>query len=224
MSRLYTELRAAARLLMLGLILGWMPSAAAATLPDVELNGLFGNQAVLTISGRQQLLKTGQKSPEGVVLVSATLEQAIIEFRGDRRILRLSQRVTGSYKVRTQEVVTLNADRLGQYRAQITIGGQPVSCLIDTGASVVAISSAQADRLGIDYLAGREGQVVTANGRATSYFVELPEVVLAGITQRNVSAAVVSGFYPEEVLLGMSFLSALKLEESSGVMSLTQQY
>ena len=107
---------------------------------------------------------------------------------------------------------------------QITVGGQPVTALVDTGASVIAISSAQADRLGIDYLAGQQGQVVTANGRATSFFVELPEVTLGGIVQRNVRAAVVRGFYPEEVLLGMSFLSGLKLTESNGVMSLTQGY
>ena len=205
-------------------LLGWSPLTVAASFPDVEVNGLFGSKAVLTINGRQRLLTKGQKSPEGVVLVSATLERAVVDFRGDRRTLRLSQRVTGLYKERTQEVVTLNADSLGQYRAQISINGQLVSCLVDTGASVIALSSAEAERLGIDYLAGREGQVVTANGRVTSYFVELPEVVLAGIKQRNVSAAVVRGFYPEEVLLGMSFLRALKLEESGGVMSLTQQY
>lgn len=210
--------------ILLVLVLGWAPLAHAANFPDVELNGLFGSQAVLTINGKQRLLKNGQKSPEGVLLVSATPEKAVIDYQGDRRTLRLSQRVAGTYKERTQEVVSLNADSLGQYRAQITINGQPVSCLIDTGASVIALSSAQADRLGIDYLAGREGQVVTANGRVTSYFVELPEVVLAGIKQRNVSAAVVQGFYPEEVLLGMSFLRALKLEENGGVMNLTQQY
>lgn len=210
--------------ILLVLILGWAPLALAADFPDVEVNGLFGSQAVLTINGKQRLLKNGQKSPEGLLLVSATLEKAVVDFRGDRRSLRLSQRVAGSYKKRSQEVVTLNADSLGQYRTQIIINGQPVSSLVDTGASVIALSSAQADSLGIDYLAGRKGQVVTANGRVTSYFVELPEVVLAGIKQRNVSAAVVQGFYPEEVLLGMSFLRALKLEESAGVMSLTQQY
>lgn len=212
------------RTLLLTLLLGWAPAVVALEFPKVEVNGLFGSQAVLTINGRQRLLKQGQKSPEGVVLVSATLQKAVVDFNGERRTLLLSSRVAGSYKVRTKEVVRLNADGYGQYRTQITINGQPVSCLVDTGASDIAISSAQADRLGIDYLSGREGQVITANGRVTSYFVELSEVVLAGITQRNVSAAVVRGFYPEEVLLGMSFLSALKMEEEGGVMSLTQQY
>jgi len=78
--------------------------------------------------------------------------------------------------------------------------------------------------MGIDYLAGEVGQVVTANGRATSYFVTLDKVAVAGLVQHNVRAAVVSGFYPEEVLLGMSFLGGLNLNEADGVLSLTQVY
>lgn len=212
------------RALLAVTLCGCLSTAFAAEFPDVQVNGLFGGQAVLTINGKQRLLRSGQTSPEGVSLVSATLERAVVSYAGQRRRLALSERVAGSYKQRTQDVVTLNADTLGQYRTQIIIGGQPVACLVDTGASVVAISSAQADRLGINYLAGRKGQVVTANGRATSYYVELSEVTLGGITQHNVSAAIVEGFYPEEVLLGMSFLRALRMEEGSGVMSLTRQY
>jgi len=215
------------RLLMVVVLCGWLPSASmvnAAEFPDIQVNGLFGGQAVLSIDGKQRILRAGQTSPEGVSLVSATLETAVVGFAGKRRTLGLSRRVAGSYKARTRDVIKLNADTLGQYRTQIIISGQPVNCLVDTGASVVAISSAQADRLGINYLAGRKGQVITANGRATSYAVELPVVVLGGITQRNVSAAIVEGFYPEEVLLGMSFLSALRMEENGGVMSLTKQY
>jgi len=216
--------RSLSRLLMAVALCGWLPVALAVEFPDVQVNGLFGNQAVLTINGKQRLLRSGQTSPEGVTLVSASLERAVVSFGGKRLRLELTRRIAGSYKPRTSDVVTLNADGLGQYRTQIIINGQSVACLVDTGASSVAMSSAQADRLGINYLAGRKGQVVTANGRASSYAVNLPEVVLGGIKQRNVLAAIVEGFYPEEVLLGMSFLSALRMEESGGVMSLTQQY
>lgn len=201
-----------------------MAAVSASDFPAIEVNGLFGKQAVLTINGKQRILRTGQRSPEGVLLVSSTLSHAVIRYSGTQRKLRLSQRVAGSYKRVEQNGITIPADSLGQYRVQITVGGQPVTALVDTGASVIAISSAQADRLGIDYLAGQQGQVVTANGRATSFFVQLPEVTLGGIVQRNVRAAVVRGFYPEEVLLGMSFLSGLTLTESNGVMSLTQGY
>jgi len=185
---------------------------------------LFGSQAVLTINGTQRLLKRGQRSPEGLTLVSANLDRVVVRYRDTQRTLRLSERVAGTYKRVESNGISVAADRLGQYRVQVTIGGQPVDCLIDTGASLIAMSSAQADQLGIDYLAGKRGEVVTANGRATSYFIVLPEITLGGITKRNVRAGVVRGLYPEEVLLGMSFLSGLKLEEHNGVMSLTQDY
>lgn len=217
------------RLLLLPLLLSVLvaPLARAADInnfPDVEVNGLFGGQAVLTINGKQRLLSRGQRSPEGVLLVSSTLDRAVVEYRDNRRTLRLSQRVAGTYQAVQQKAFTIAADNLGQYRAQVTISGQPVGCLVDTGASLIAMSSAQAEALGIDFLAGQQGQVVTANGRVTSYFVTLPEVALGGIVQHNVRAAVVRGLYPAEVLLGMSFLNGLAMAEQDGVMSITQKF
>ncbi len=197
---------------------------SAGDLPFIEVNGLFGNQAVLTINGNQRILRQGQKSPEGVVLVSSTLSYAVIRFEDRKLKLDLSSRIAGDFKAVEKNVITVPADQHGQYRVQLTVNGQQVPALVDTGASVIAISSAQADKLGIDYLAGEVGQVVTANGRATSHFVTLDKVAVAGLVQHNVRAAVVGGFYPEEVLLGMSFLGGLNLREADGVLSLTQVY
>ena len=166
-----------------------MAAASANDFPSIEVNGLFGNQAVLTINGKQRILRKGQRSPEGVLLVSSTLSHVVIRHSGTERKLRLSQRVAGNYKQVEQNGITIPADSLGQYRVQITVGGQPVTALVDTGASVIAISSAQADRLGIDYLAGQQGQVVTANGRATSFFVELPEVTVV-LTNNRLSGSI----------------------------------
>ena len=199
-------------------------SALAGELPSIEVNGLFGSQAVLTINGQQRILRRGQQSPEGVTLVSSTLSHAVLRFEDRELKLDLSSRVAGSFKAVEKNVITVPADQLGQYRVQLTLNGQQVSALVDTGASVIAISSAQADKMGIDYLAGHPGQVVTANGRATSHFVTLERVSVGGLVQHNVRAAVVDGFYPEEVLLGMSFLGGLNLNEANGVLSLTQLY
>jgi len=205
-------------------LLSYASATVAGELPSIEVNGLFGNQAVLTINGQQRILRRGQKSPEGVTLVSSTLAHAVLRFEDMELKLDLSSRVAGGFKAVEKNVISVPADGLGQYRVQLTVNGQRVSALVDTGASVIAISSAQADRMGIDYLAGQQGQVVTANGRATSYFVTLDKVAVGGLVQRNVRAAVVNGFYPEEVLLGMSFLGGLNLTEANGVLSLTQLY
>ena len=205
---------------LLGLSLSLNVLAAAA--PSLELVGLFRNTAVLIINGQQRLMKVGTKSPEGIRLVSATLEGAVISFEGKRMSLRLSQKVSGAFKEVVAPRVTIPADAFGQYRIRGSINGNFLTTLVDTGASLIAMSSAEANRLGIDYLGGEKGKVETANGEALSYFVTLDNVTVGGITQYNVRAAVVDGLYPAEVLLGMSFLGNLTLHERNGVMNLVQ--
>lgn len=57
--------------------------AARAESIDIDVVGLFKNAAMLIINGDQQLLKTGQRSPEGVSLVSADSRSATIELNGE---------------------------------------------------------------------------------------------------------------------------------------------
>ncbi|NND44879.1 MAG: TIGR02281 family clan AA aspartic protease, partial [Xanthomonadales bacterium] len=53
-------------------------------------------------------------------------------------------------------------------------------------------------------------------------FVVLDELVIGGITAHNVEAAVIEGSFPQTPLLGMSFLRQVSMEESAGVLTLTQ--
>lgn len=194
----------------------------AASLPSLELVGLFRDTAVIRVDGQQRLIKKGASSPEGVRLISQTSDTATISFAGKQQRLKLSQKVSGSYAKVEAPRITIPADAFGQYRVRGSINDQFLTCLVDTGASVIAMSSAQAERLGIDYLGGDKGNVETANGEAVSYFITLNKVTIGGITRHNVRAAVVDGLYPAEVLLGMSFLGGLTLHEKNGVMNLIQ--
>ena len=49
------------------------------------------------------------------------------------------------------------------------INGGTIQLLVDTGATVIAIPSADARRLGINYLTGQRGFTETANGKAAAY-------------------------------------------------------
>jgi aspartyl protease family protein len=86
------------------------------------------------------------------------------------------------------------------------------------------MSSREAGRLGIDYERGQRGQVQTAQGTADSYFLIIDRVTVAGIIAHNVQAAIIDGNYPVEILLGMSFLRQVSMQENSGVMILTQKF
>ena len=215
-----TSLRKAVCLALLSIVL---PSAGFAV-PPVEVVGLFKNQAVVQVGSVQRLIKVGKISPEGVELLSADTAQAKVRYQGKIYTLSLSDRVHSGFRQADKASVAIPSDDMGQYRVRGAINSQYVSFLVDTGASVVAMSSQEAGRLGLDYQRGQRGQVQTAQGTADSYFVIIDRVSVAGITAHNVQAAIIDGSYPVEILLGMSFLRQVSMQENSGVMTLTQKF
>jgi aspartyl protease family protein len=66
--------------------------------------------------------------------------------------------------------------------------------------------------------------VATAQGEVNAHLVSLDEVVVGGIAAHHVRAAVIPGSFPAEVLLGMSFLRTVSMQETAGVLQLTQKY
>ncbi|MCF6368389.1 retropepsin-like aspartic protease family protein [Rhizobium halophilum] len=116
------------------------------------------------------------------------------------------------------EVTTRNGDSevivhrnmSGHYEAPVSIDGQSVSMLVDTGASTVVLSFEDAERIGLnpDRLAYTV-TVQTANGRATAAPVPLDEISIGPIRRRNVHAMVAEEGRLNQSLLGMSFLSTL---------------
>ena len=56
------------RLWMISWLFGASLQVAAAETIEIDVVGLFKNVAMLRINGEQQLLKIGQRSPEGVLL------------------------------------------------------------------------------------------------------------------------------------------------------------
>ena len=192
---------------------------------NVRAEGLFNNAAVLKIDGKRRLLKVGQTSPEGVHLLAASPQQAHIELNGKRHRLRLSKTISSAFSAPPKRRVAVNKTRNNSYFTAGTINGQTVNLLIDTGATSVAMSSKAAKRLGIDYLLhGRQGSVRTASGITKAYYIKLKSVAVGGIAVNNVAAAVLEGSFPHEILLGMSYLNHVTMEEKQGVLSLQQKY
>lgn len=188
----------------------------------VEVVGLFRDRAVIRLSSGEIMLRVGE-TKQGVTLLSADANQAAVRYAGQRYDLGLSNRVAGNYQRVEQVQVVVASDRLGQYQVRGAVNNQFTNFLVDTGASVVALSSELAETMNIDYTAGKQGTVQTAQGRTESYFVVLDEVVVGSITAYNVEAAVIEGSFPQMPLLGMSFLRQVSMEESAGVLTLTKR-
>lgn len=197
--------------------------AAHAAAP-VEVVALFKDRAVIRTAAGQEMLKVGETSDSGVTLVRADTRGAQVQYQGQSYDLSLTARVASSFAKPAEESVRINRDQLGQYRMRGTVNGHGVDFLVDTGASLVAMSERHAVAMGLDYRAGQRGFVQTAQGNANSYFLLLDEVTLGGITQHQVRATVIEGNYPVDVLLGMSFLGGVRLSDDAGVLTLTAKF
>ncbi len=107
--------------------------------------------------------------------------------------------------------LTVSADYRGHFVVHPEIDNYRVRMLVDTGASYVALTDADARALGIrpassDY----KVTLGTANGRVRGARVMLREVRLGAILVRNVDAVVLPAGALSMSLLGNSFLSKLQ--------------
>lgn len=207
--------------LLLVLLLA-LPGTVAAV-EQIHVLALFKDKAMVEIDGHRRLLLAGEPSPEGVVLVSADAKGAVLEVDGKRATFALGTRIDSRYAAPRRETVSVSLwpDTAGMYTVTGTINGFPVTFLVDTGATVVAMNSRQARRLGIDYeVRGRRSRTVTASGEVDSFQVELERVQVGDITLRDVAATVLEGAFPRQVLLGMSFLGRLEINRSGRLMEL----
>jgi aspartyl protease family protein len=97
----------------------------------------------------------------------------------------------------------------GHYWADGDVDGEPVRFLVDTGATAVALTPNDAERLGIDLSRLRYGSsVVTAGGRTRAAPVRLAWVTVAGARLENVDALVIEKGL-DTSLLGMTYLGRL---------------
>ncbi len=125
---------------------------------------------------------------------------------------------------RANGVEKLEAFADGHYYATAEVNGRPLDVMVDTGASMVALTYEDAERAGLrlkrsDFTA----RVNTANGPAAVAPVMLDSVSIGGITVRDVRAAVSERGRLDKTLLGMSFLSRLeRVDISQGRLTLVE--
>jgi aspartyl protease family protein len=120
--------------------------------------------------------------------------------------------------------VRLAPDGLGHFNAEARINGSAVEVIVDTGASLVAINSDTARRLGIaPAQSAYTGRARTANGVVAVAPVTLSEIRLGEIILHDVEASVIPSEALDTNLLGMSFLRRLSgFRVDRGELILTQ--
>ena len=146
---------------------------------------------------------------ETLKTVAATARPA----HGERQ--RRSQQRTPDTPVLQQQlagsVVELKAGRNGHFNAEAEVNGRSIDVMVDTGATMIALTYEDAERAGLFLNSSDFTQAVTtANGVARVAPVTLDRVSIGDITVRNVPAAVAERGRLKTSLLGMTFLVACR--------------
>jgi aspartyl protease family protein len=200
-----------------------MSLCTGALASSVAVVGLFKDKAIVSIDGGKPRTLSAGQSVGGVKLISATSDSAQFDVDGQRRVLGMGQSSAGAAPAAQRASVSLTADVRGHFSAAGSINGYPLNFLVDTGATSISISAAEAKRMGIDYRAGQAGAVNTAAGVIPAWRVTFNTVKLGGITLNQVEGLVVeSGL--SVPLLGMSFLNRMEMKRDGQTMTLIQRY
>lgn len=197
--------------------------AGMALAADVGVVGLFPGKAVLVVNGgAPKTYSVGNTVSDNIKLVAVNPPTATLEINGKRQSISIGEHVNRTVPSGPASV-TLKADGRGHYMVQGQINGGSVRMLLDTGATMIALSASDALRLGINYKKGQPGMVNTANGAAPVYRVVLNTVKVGDIELNQVDALVQEAGLPF-ALLGMSFLNRTEMRREGEQMTLTKRY
>jgi aspartyl protease family protein len=192
---------------------------------SVGLVGLFPGKAVVVIDGSApKTFSVGNQVADGIKLLSVTGTTATFDEHGKRQTLGIGNHVSHTEAGASGSAsVTLQSDSRGHFIAPGKINDLSIAMLVDTGASMITLSSQDARRLGIDYKNGQQGFSATANGRVAVYQVRLNSVKVGDIELSQVDAVIQEQGLPF-ALLGMSFLNRTQMQRDGERMVLTKRY
>jgi aspartyl protease family protein len=201
-------------------LLAWPLLAAA---QSVQLAGTMGaSKALLLIDGKPKTLAVGE-SHAGVRLLALKDGNAQVDLAGTSWTLRMGSAPAaiggGVASNGAAREIVLTAGLGGHFVTQGAINGRPVEFMVDTGATVVSLGQAEADRLGLDWKSGPRVLTQTANGPVPTHRITLSAVRVGEVTVSNVAAVVVPAPLPY-ALLGNSFLARFQMRRENDQMRL----
>ncbi|MEO8057085.1 MAG: retropepsin-like aspartic protease [Burkholderiales bacterium] len=198
------------------------PAAFAQT---VSMSGSLGDKALLMIDGAPRTVAAGA-TVQGVKLVSVTGSDAVVEIKGKRVTLLIGGAqvsLGGQASSGSGSQIVLTAGSGGHFLTAGGINGRAVRFMVDTGATSVAMSMAEAEHIGLNYRDGQRMFVGTANGAVPAYKVRLAEVRIGDVTVYDIEAMVVPA-QMEFILLGNSFLTRFQMKRENETMTLSKRF
>jgi aspartyl protease family protein len=191
----------------------------------VAFNGVMGDKALLVIDGQPRMLAPGG-SFQGVKLLGFTNGDADVQVDGRRMSLRIgAEQVSLGQGARpgSGSQIVMTAGSGGHFITSGSINGRAVELMVDTGASMISMSQADAERIGLKIRNGRRGMTQTANGQVPATLVTLDSVRIGDVDVYNVEAIVLPAQMPH-ILLGNSFLTRFQMKRENDRLTLDKRY
>lgn len=108
------------------------------------------------------------------------------------------------------ETVSIGQSSNGHFEVNALVNDQRVRFMVDTGASTIVLTQADAEKVGIDVSGlSYTNPVSTANGRTMAASVRLQEIRIGNINRQNLRALVSQEGQLSGSLLGMNFMNSL---------------
>ena len=202
-------------------------AGAGAFAQTVGLAGMLGGKALLIVDGAPPKSVATGESHKGVKVISTDGDNARVEAGGRQFTLRVGDAPASVGGSGTGESggtkLVLSAGSGGHFFTTGQINGRSVQFVVDTGATTVALTTSDAQRIGLKYESGAPIQMSTANGLVPGWRVKLASVRVGDVVVYDVDSIVSAGSMPY-VLLGNSFLSRFQMTRNNDQMTLEKRY
>lgn len=199
---------------------------------SVTLAGMMGSKALVIVDGKPPKSVGAGETHLGVKVLSTQGDLAVIEVAGRKHTLRVGDAPASvgaggasdsSGTAANGSKIVMAAGSGGHFLSMGQINGHSVQLMVDTGATAVSLSTADAQRMGLNLKGAQAVRLSTANGVTQGWRIKLDSVRLGDVEVFNVEAVVSSASMPY-VLLGNSFLTRFQMTRDSDQMVLVKRY
>lgn len=193
-------------------------NAIAAVIAEIPRSGLLVAVIAALLGGWIGALMVRRRVPLGrVISTASTVALAAILVTVVLQLSRFDSRMDFAIPEigMPQQVVEGGETRIpmapdGHFWLRAEVNGVPVSFMIDTGATLTAVSDSVADRAGLQpRRGGIPIRLNTANGSISAYITSIDELRFGNVAARGLDAVTAPNL-GETNVIGMNLLSRLK--------------
>jgi len=178
------------------------------------LLGIVGSVMLRRVPALGRLMRTASTLALMGILVLVVLQLSRMDARFDLAVpeVGLPEQVVEGDETRVRRAPD------GHYWLRAEINGHPANFLVDTGATLTAVSTETAAAAGLEPRnTGLPVRMQTANGAVTADLTSIDELRFGNVVARGLDAVIAPGLGPTNVI-GMNFLSRLASVRLEGEM------